>query len=173
MNELFENWWRIWQDFTFVKDGKPSVMVGWNNSKKKRQRIMEWLSWRENIDVREKEVKVMGMHARVYFVDITHFSWPQRALRWRKLITCCQDSIRIIAGEGFDKNSIVLHSRGMDVSQISHKAITLHKGELQKYGADYPRPHFWKGALSSFGQNVKMQLHAARILWWYVFETSN
>ena len=96
----------------------------------------------------------------MYFVDITHLSWPLRALRWRKLITCCQDSIRINAGEGFDKNSIVLHSRGMDVSQISHKAITLQKGELQKYGPDYPHSHIWRGALSSFGQNVKMQLHA-------------
>ena len=45
----------------------------------------------------------------------------------------------------------------MDVSQISHKAITLQKGELQKYGADYPRAHIWKGALSSFGQNVKLR----------------
>ena len=104
-------------------------------------------------------------HARVYFVDITHLSWPLRALRWRKLITCCQDSIRINAGEGFDKNSIVLHSRGMDVSQISHKAITLQKGELQKYGPDYPHSHIWRGVLSSFGQNVKMQLHGTRILW--------
>ena len=142
-------------------------MVVWKNSKQTKTTYDGMIELKGKYRCEGKRGKSYW-YARVYFVDITHLSWPLRALRWRKLITCCQDSIRINAGEGFDKNSIVLHSRGMDVSQISHKAITLQKGELQKYGPDYPRARIWKGALSSFGQNVKMQLYALMECLWNV-----